>query len=271
VAERERRSRTLFAQRSIKVEEVAKEWQAVRQAIGTAIDVQRFLTEVVQVHGGQVSQRDGTLEVHLPNRAALREACAGLESFSARFQLPVSAGELHLTRTHPIVEGLAAHVMDAALDPLSESVARRCGAIRTGAVQVRTTLLLVRMRYHILVSTGREERAMLAEECHLLGFTGAPHGAQWLPPQEAEELLDAQPAANITAQQATEFVRRVVEGFADLSEPLNQAAAQRGQELLEAHRRVRAAAHMRGVRYDVRPHLPPDVLGIYVLLPVLSA
>jgi hypothetical protein len=31
---------------------------------------------------------------------------------------------------------------------------------------------------------------------------------------------------------------------------------------------VRQAAHMRGVSYRVEPQLPPDVLGIYVYLPV---
>jgi hypothetical protein len=268
VTEKERHSRTLFAQRTIKVDEVAQEWQAVRQAIGTGVDVQRFVEEVVTVHGGAVAHKANHLEVHLPNRAAIREACGGRESFTARFELPVSDGVLHLTRTHPIVEGLAAYVMDAALDPLLDGLARRCGAIRTRAVEQRTTLLLVRLRYHILAQKGDEEMALLAEDCQLLGFTGAPSAARWLSPDQAEALLDAQPAANITPQQATAFIQQVVDGFEHLRQPLNEATTQRGQELLDAHRRVRTAARVKGVHYDVRPHLPPDVLGVYVLLPV---
>jgi len=42
---------------------------------------------------------------------------------------------------------------------------------------------------------------------------------------------------------------------------------QRGEELLEAHQRVRLATKTRNVRYRVEPQLPPDVLGIYVFLP----
>jgi hypothetical protein len=190
-----------------------------------------------------------------------------LESFKARTELPVPDGVLHLTRTHPIVEGLAGYVMDAALDPLLDGLARRCGAIRTRAVEGRTTLLLVRLRYHILTQKGDGETALLAEDCQLLAFTGAPANAQWLPPDQAEALLDAQPAANITPQQASDFIRRVVDGFEHLRAPLNEAAVQRGQELLDAHQRVRAATRVKRVRYDVRPHLPPDILGIYVLLP----
>jgi superfamily II DNA or RNA helicase len=269
VTEKERRSRTLFAQRTIKVDEVAQEWRAVRQAIGTGVDVERFLEEVVTAHGGTVAHKADTIEVHLPNRAAIREACGGLEGFKARTELPVPDGVLHLTRTHPFVEGLAGYAMDAALDPLLDGLARRCGAIRTRAVQQRTTLLLVRLRYHILTQKGDEETALLAEDCQLLGFIGAPSNAQWLAPEQAEALLDAQPAANITPQQGSDFIQRVIDGFEHLREPLNEAAVQRGQELLDAHQRVRAATRVKGVRYDVRPHLPPDVLGIYVLLPVM--
>ncbi len=32
---------------------------------------------------------------------------------------------------------------------------------------------------------------------------------------------------------------------------------------------VRIAARLKGIRYRVEPHLPPDVLGIYVYLPVV--
>ena len=47
---------------------------------------------------------------------------------------------------------------------------------------------------------------------------------------------------------------------------LDAFATTRGQELLEAHRRVRKAAGARGsYRID---HRPPDVLGIYIFLPV---
>ena len=50
---------------------------------------------------------------------------------------------------------------------------------------------------------------------------------------------------------------------------MDAAAETRGQQLLEAHRRVRAAARMKGIQYAVQPQLPPDVLGVYVLLPTV--
>ena len=136
-----------------------------------------------------------------------------------------------------------------------------------GWSQRRTTLLLLRFRYHLITRTDDEERQLLAEDSLILAFEGAPDNAQWLDTETAEALLQAEPDENIHPQQAAEFVQRVVDGFEYIAPHLDEIARQRGDELLEAHQRVRAASRQRGVRYSVEPQLPPDVLGIYVYLP----
>ena len=192
-----------------------------------------------------------------------------LTKFKARFELPVRDGEVYLSRTHPIVEGLATYVMDTALDPIEESVARRCGVIRTSRVERRTTLLLVRLRFHIVTIRGTEEQALLAEDCQLLAFAGSPTSAEWISDSQAiEALTEAQSEANVYPEQARTFLSRIIDEFDALQPHLNQVAQERGEELLAAHRRVRAAAQARGVRYRVEPQLPLDVLGMYVYLPV---
>lgn len=275
VTARERQSRTLFAQRTIKPEDVAQEWHAAQAAVGGGVDVDHFLEDVTAGHGGMVLRKPRHLELVLPEVRALREAAGGRDRIRACTELPAADGVTYLTRTHPVVEGLASYVMQAALDPLLDGVARRCGATWTKAVKIRTTLLLVRLRYHIVETrsgTGGAPIAteMLAEDCQVLGFTDAPAAAQWLAKDEVEALLDAEPAGNLTAQQATDFIQRVVDGMEHLQPALIAAAEARGQELLDAHRRVRAAGRVKGVRYEVRAHLPPDVLGMYVLLPLAA-
>jgi hypothetical protein len=51
---------------------------------------------------------------------------------------------------------------------------------------------------------------------------------------------------------------------------LTELAEARSQALLEAHRRVRLASGQKGVRHTVRPQLPADILGVYILLPVVN-
>jgi superfamily II DNA or RNA helicase len=267
-SEREKRSRTVFAQETIKVEEVARELRAARTAVGSGVDVAAFTREALLANGAAVSV-NGTLKAVLSDAPrALREAIGNLERFEARFERPIEEGQLLLTRTHPLVEGLATYVMDTTLDPLGESAARRCGVIRTRAVERRTTALLVRLRYHLLTRRGSVEKPLLAEDCRVLAFAGSPQSAEWLDDEHAEALLQAAPDANIAPEQAADFLRKAIEGFEHLRPHLEEAAQQRGAELLDAHQRVRAAAHMKGVRYRVEPQLPPDVLGVYVYLPI---
>jgi len=280
-SEREKRSRTLFAQETIKVDEVARELHAVQAAIGSGVDVADFTRRTLAVFGAQTTGAD-PLDANLTEASsALKDVLAQSSGFDLtnpkfrfRFNQPVQEDEHYLQRTHPFVETLANHVLETALDPLSGDAvrypaARRCGAIRTKAVDKRTTLLLVRFRYHIIQTQNNVERPLLAEDCRLLAFSGSPQSAVWLEENEAEKLLLAQPDGNIAADQAAEFVGRVIDGFELLRSHLDQAAMQRGEELLEAHQRVRLATKTRNVRYRVEPQLPPDILGIYIFLPAI--
>ncbi|MGI6209879.1 MAG: helicase-related protein, partial [Anaerolineae bacterium] len=268
VADRERQSRTLFAQRTIDPSEVAREWQAMSEAVGTGTDVRRFLKDAVLMHGGAVREDGRTLFLNLKEAHGLRQAAGEVESVQACFELPAPDGATYLTRTHPLVEGMAGYVLNAALDPLTEGVARRCGAVRTRAVSERTTLLLVRLRYHIqAVSRGHPDAELLAEDCLTLAYTGDPAEPCWLPPDQVDALLSAVPARNTDAGIARHFVEEALKAVPALMPSLERLAQERGQELLEAHERVRGAGQLPGKRYSVRPQLPPDLLGVYVLLP----
>lgn len=269
---RERRSRTMFAQEGIKAHEVAAELGLARAAVGSGVDAARFMREAVTASGGVVTQRNGLYEFDLREvPLAGRERMGAVAEFEASFDPTVPADELVLTRTHPYVEGLATYVLDTALDPLESSIARRCGAIRTHAVSKRTTLLLLRLRYHIIQYLEGGEVPLLAEDSQIVAFAGPASNPEWLDPEAAEALLHADPAANIAPEQAAEFVQQVLDQTEQLKAALDAMAVERGEALLEAHLHVRKSAKLSGRRPRVEANLPPDVLGIYVYLPVPGA
>jgi superfamily II DNA or RNA helicase len=280
-AEREKRSQTMFAQQRLRVDEVARELEAARAATGGEATLERFLTDAVRMHGGTVAARDGSLRLGfeaLPD--ALREA-VGTDGIEARLRAPVRPDETLLTRTHPVVEALASYVLDTALDPHAdpdEVRAARAGAMRTRAVQRRTTLLLARFRFHLTTRQGSGEDAeswqTLAEETLPLAFEGtpsSPDGVRWLPDEEAEALLLATPDANVAPPQARAAVGAVLAELPEVLLRLDQVATERGTALREAHERVREAARSKGLRYRVDPLLPSDLLGVYVYLPTPGA
>ena len=175
-ADREKRSRTVFAQEGIKPDEVAAELAEVRAALGTAqrrrsassIDV------LSPVRRPRHRRRPGP---HRPRRdaslaCATRSAATGV--VTARFEPPVADVEELLARTHPLVAGLAAHVLDTALDPLRDGPAARCGVIRTTAVSTRTTLFVVPLPLPPPRRRRRRARQLLAEDAAVVAFTGDP-------------------------------------------------------------------------------------------------
>ena len=273
-AEREKRSRTMFAQESLNkyVDDVRRELESVTSAIGSHAEVAAFTTEALRASGAVISP-NGAVSFDLREvPRSLREAVGFMEnespSFTARFELPIKENQIYLSRTHPIVEGLASYVMETALDSLGRvPIARRCGVTRTEQVDRRTTALLVRFRFHIVAKDGAHEDPLLAEDCRLLAFAGSPQKPEWFDNETAHSLLDARPSGNIQPEQAKDFAARVVQNVDALTPYVDREANRRGEELLDAHRRVRQVSKLKRIQYSVVPQLPADILGIYVYLP----
>lgn len=273
-AEKERRSRTRYAQRVLSTEEVAAELEAAREAVGSATDVARFVRAAVRALGGSVAG-DGTT----PDTGPLRLSLSGLpqpvrdqlgveaNEILARFQPILRVGETYVSRTHPVVSGLAAYLLDTALDPEASSPAARCGAIRTSAVDEATTVLLVRLRFDLtLKPRGRPERSLLAEDLLVTGFRGSPTSPSWMAPEAAAALFESAPSANIDPGQREALLAHVIDRADLLTPALEAQAAKRAEELAAAHRRVRSQVRA-DTSLSVRPHLPVDVLGLYLYLP----
>ena len=118
--------------------------------------------------------------------------------------------------------------------------------MRTAAVTTRTTLLLLRVRMHIDVTRGETTEALLAEEAVVAGYRGRGETVEWLSPEEAERLLDAEPAANIPRQQAIMWLEQSPADLPNRQSEIAALADARAEAALAAHRRVRDAANMTG-------------------------
>lgn len=144
--------------------------------------------------------------------------------------------------------------------------------MRTQAVTTRTTLLLVRFRFHADIPLADGSiRPLVVEDARLLGFTGAPDEAMWLNDDEVETLVLAEPAGNVPTDMAASAAGRVLEHLGDVTQHLDQVADELADQVLASHRRARtgAGATRRGLK--VVAQKPADVLGAYVYLPVAGA
>lgn len=270
-ADREKRSRTMFAQDALQravIEEVSQVIENVRRTIGTTEDIENFTLDAVKVYGGVISGNADQYNFGLKELPrALKDLLMTEDSIKVKFDLPVKEGEQYFNRTHPFVENLASFVLDSAVDPLTVSIAKRVGAIRTDAVKARTTLLLTRFRYDLITARKNEKDNQLVEECCLLGFKGAPEVAEWISSADIETLLKAEPKANIYPDQAKSFIQKILDNIDRLLPAIGVEAEKKAKQLLDDHQKVRSAAKLKGMSFGVEPKLPADIIGIYVFLP----
>ncbi|MCF3960414.1 DEAD/DEAH box helicase [Streptomyces fuscigenes] len=281
-AERETTSRSRYAQRAIHPEEVAREVAAVRAALGGAGEVRDFALEALRGLDALVRDpRDGSGDFTAQvggTPAGLRDALAATlggrlveedREIPFRATPAIARGEAALVRTDPAIGAVASYVLDSALDPNAPGPrpARRCGVVTTDAVAIRTTLLLVRYRFHLTLPSRSGERQLVAEDARLLAYEGAPSRARWLDDEAAAALVAALATANTHEQLARNQITRALDGLPDLSGHLTEYGKGLAAELDASHRRVRKANEeiVRGLK--VVPQEPADVLGVYVYLP----
>src|SRR5262249_55575991 len=158
---------------------------------------------------------------------------------------PIGRGEAVLHRTDPAVGAIANYVLESALDsslPQSLRPARRCAAVRTSAVATRTTLLLVRYRFHLTLPSRSGDRALVAEDAAVLAFEGSATEPRWLEANAVESLLSARATGNVPEGQAHNLVSRVLDNLREITPHLEEHGDELADRIVESHRRVREAA-----------------------------
>ncbi len=155
--------------------------------------------------------------------------------------------------------------MEASLDPesLSGLGIGRVGAWPTTAVQHVTRLALLRIRFKLTVHA-RKERLLLAEEAALVAMQGTKIVASG---EAARALLNAPAATDLAPLARDRFISKAKEELPGLLDgPLAEFIRTRAEELMQDHARLRAAVGSAS-RVTVDAVQPPDVIGLFVLMP----
>ena len=268
-AESEKKSRARFAQNAMKPQEVAPEWEKVRTLLGSPADARLFVERAMARFGVPLETRKTVLVAHVNAlEPGLRERLAE-HNLTGSVRLatlePAPSGAALLTRTHPLTATLAEALVEASLDPdtLSGLGIGRVGAWPTAAVQQMTRVALLRVRFKLTVHA-RKERLLLAEEAALVAIEGGRIVAIG---EAARELLNAPAMADLAPVARDRFIAKAKEDLPRVLEgPIAEFVRLREQELMGDHARLRAASGSAS-RVTVEAVLPPDVIGLFVLMP----
>ena len=269
VAENEKKSRTRFAQNAMKPREVAPEWDKVGTLLGSPADARTFLERAMACFGVPLERKGSValahvegLDVGLRERLQQRDLAGSVRLATTE---PVPSGAQLLTRTHGLVTTMAEALVEACLEPesLPGLGIGRVGAWATPVVERVTRLLLLRIRFK-LTTHARRERLLLAEEAALVATQDSTILATG---EDGRQLLNKPAAVNMALAARDRFIKAAQADLPTLlGEPLANFARARAAELEQDHGRLRGASRSAS-RVSVEAVQPPDVMGLFVLVP----
>ena len=284
--EKAKRSRTVFAQRRIRPDEVLPEWHRSLAAVGGRDDVQRFASRALARLGSGLERLGRGYKVPtapLPAEVRERLETEDIEGTVAiDFAYPPAPGCRPVQRSHPLVAVLAdtllgrtlsvddsgASFRDASTSDASTrdpSVLGRVGCWISEGVRGRTTVALLRLRHQLLSRARRRDTTLMVEEAAAMAWA-APRTNGPITGSEVLSLLALPPAGDPPRHVREREAARALVLLQEHAADLEALAAARAGALLEDHLRVREASRATGGT-SVQALPRPDVIGVYVLLP----
>ncbi|WP_272423800.1 helicase-related protein [Polyangium jinanense] len=274
-AEKAKRSRTVFAQHRLKPSEVLPEWHKSLAAIGGREDVQRFTTRALARLGAGLQSLKRGFKAPLgalPEDVRERLDAEGISgTMLIDFAYPPPPHCRPVQRSHPLVSVLAETLLERTLANSTDGASSDPGVLGRGGcwiasgVNGRTTVALLRLRHQLVTQRAGRTSTLLVEEATALAWSGT-QTLTWLEGTDALALLAPEPLGDPPAHVRERAVTQALQQLPSRRSDLDAFAERRAQALLADHRRVREASGARG-SYSVKALLPPDVIGLFVLLP----
>ena len=267
-AEREKTSRSIFAQNAIKANEIESDLREMDEAIGDVKTVEHFVVDSLRFMGVQVDAKKEGYKIYVTNiPQRLKELLTDKNEIQISFKSPTPAVYKYIGRNHPFTEHLSQHIINTALQQITNSAAR-AAVLRSADVKQKTVLFQLRVRN--VIAEQPNNKQIVAEEMWLWGYTGEVNQKQFIDKEIAMNLLmNLQPTQNMEEGEKAYWLNEEMEWVIDekkFREQTDEVALERANHLVESHTRFKKLVS--GNMYKVvEPVLPMDVLGVYVLLP----
>jgi superfamily II DNA or RNA helicase len=267
-AEREKVSRSIFAQNAIKADKVEKDLAEVDEAIGDVVAVEQFVTEAIKFLSADITPfKEGykLFTTNIPQR--LRELLPKGNEILVSFKSPTPLGYNYIGRNHLFVEHLCQLILNDAISNKGNHAARTA-VIKTNEIKEKTVLFQFRVRN--VIAELPQNKEIVAEEMWMWGYSGDLKDNKYLEHEDAKALLmNTKATANMELPEQEYWLDEELPWIKDekkFRSITDTYALKRADHLVNAHLRFREL--ISGSKFKVvEPILPMDVLGIYILTP----
>jgi superfamily II DNA or RNA helicase len=269
--EREKVSRSIFAQNAIKANEIETDLKEVDEAIGDVKAVEQFIVESLRFMGVQVEVKKEGYKIYATNiPQRLRDLLTDKNDIQVSFKSPTPGGYKYIGRNHPFSEHLSQHIINNALQSANNSAAR-AAVLRSADVKQKTVLFQLRVRN--VIAEQPSNKQIVAEEMWLWGYEGEVNQKNFLTKEVALNILMSVKASqNMEEPEKAHWLNEEMQWVKNetlFREQTDGVALERAHHLVESHTRFKKLVS--GNKYQVvEPVLPMDVLGVYILLPEVN-
>lgn len=265
--EKAEKLRTIFSHESINPQIIETELKEVDEVIGDVNTVAEFVANAVRVMGASMVKKGKGYELNrhnLPDH--IKRTLPDTELIPISFESPTPKDHIYIGRNHKLVEFLSQSMMAQAFDPKT-NIGRvaRSAVIQTDRVASKTVIVQFRVRN--VIKEAARTKEIIAEEMYLWGYSYNGVEKVLLDYTQCKTLLlEAESQQNLTHERQQQLFLEVAESYPDMKTEIQHLSEVRAEHLVEAHGRFKELVG--GRRYEaVYPVLPPDVMGVYVLLP----
>lgn len=265
--------RSIFAHESVDPQMIIKDLEEVKEAIGDIKTVEDFVIHALGILGVVVRTEPKGYVIQLANlpshlKMALlnrEEQAKNTQELLVSFQSPTPRKHRYIGRNHRFVEQLCHFILAQAFEENNPYGIARTTVAQVNEVNKKTTLVMFRVRN--VVKEVRSKIESVAEEMFLWGYSGSGKEIEPLDYNEAKNLLlNAVPLTNMAKERQKVMIETELKSFEDRKDEFIKIATERADKLVEAHGRFKSLIGGRSYEKST-PILPPDVMGVYVLLP----
>lgn len=304
--EKANKQTTIFAQKKIHPEEVAPIWQEQQNILGSFNDVLDFASQGCAIFGCKLDpvekKQRRSLSQAISNftwrNMEQREGEIAINESNQRFYFPMDdLNDLNLRqnfkdegftqrqiidfnqmyRASPFISILASSIVAHAMSDQSSGMMsgqnsgiHRCGIANSEYVDKFTAIYLLRLRFQMRLTYNQQvRRNLMVEEIVPIMVQGFKN-PQWDLTDKARQLIMQPTAAgNFSQQSAQKQLQKAIELIQEHPEQLTELSTLRAEKLKQEHASIKQFTSDGHVTH-VQPCGNADIMGIYVLLPMLE-
>lgn len=268
-SERDKVTRSIFAQHAVKASEIEKDLKDVDEAVGNPVAVKQFVVDAVTNLGGQIIPYKTGYRLYTTNlNPIFKSIFNNKDEVLITFESPTPEEFLYIGRNGLFVEQLSHYILNKSLvSNGNKPIAARASVIPSKNIKTKTTIIQIRVRN--IISDKTSGNQLVAEEMILWGYENNINERKFIKHEECKTLLaELVPSADYERPRQESLFNLEIETIKKSQDILADIVRERSNKLIEAHERFRKLVG--GSKYQlIEPVLPPDVLGIYIIMPQL--